>query len=180
MEYYPVKMNLLKFPIISLVLLGLCSCSTNIEVNSRFCQGNGEWVPMRYDLEERNTAGEQLFVDQETFVFGGVGVKELTYEELLEELKIGCDEIKTFRLTTYSTWFESILSFIPLFRFRSILVSGSYLKKEDASLVQKINQERANTEESAAVDAEIEEVPEALMEDSSMSQEEFSDDDFDE
>jgi hypothetical protein len=173
-------MNLLKYLITSLALFNVIGCSTNIEVNSKFCQGTGEWIPMRFNLEERNTAGEQLFVDQETFVFGGVGVKQLTYEELIEELNIGCDEIKTFRLTTYSTWFESVLSFIPLFRFRSILVSGSYLKNEDASLVKKINEERSNTEESAAIDSPIEEVPDALMDAGTMGEEEFGDDDFEE
>ena len=95
---------ILKFLITSLFffffLMVLASCSTNIEVNSRFCGGNGEWIPMRYDLERRNSFGEQTFANQETFVFAGVGVKKLGYDELLESLKVRCDEIKTFRLTT--------------------------------------------------------------------------------
>lgn len=161
----------------------MLGCSTNIEVNSKFCQGSGEWVSGRLILEKRNEVGEQLFIDQETFVFAGVGVKDLTYEELLEELNISCDEIKTFRLTTYSTWFESVLSIVPLFRFRSILVSGSYLKKEDANLMKNITEERSELDESAATDApdKVEEIPDALLEDTGAASEKvFSDDDFSE
>lgn len=182
MESCLVKINLLKFLIKFSLAASLMGCSTNIEVNSKFCQGDGQWVSGRFDLEKRNLAGEQLFVDQETFVFAGVGVKDLSYEELLEEIGVQCSEIKTFRLTTYSTWFETILSIVPLFRFRSVLASGSYLKNEDANLMKNINEERSNVDESAAVDAPLneEDIPDALLEDAGASTQEFSDDDFEE
>lgn len=163
-----------------LLLFILNGCSTNIELNSKFCQGDGLWISRQNDLEERNLKGEQVFRDKDYFVFAGVGVKELAYEEILEDLEIECGEIKTIRVTTYSTWFESILSFIPLFRFRSILVSGSYLKKDDANLVNSITKERGEESESDKDSNSINEIPDAILDGSNAAEEEYTEDDFEE
>lgn len=164
---------------ILLLILLLNGCSTNIEINSKFCQGDGVWISRENDLEDRNLKGEQVFRDKDYFVFAGVGVKELAYEEVLEDLEIECGEIKTIRVTTYSTWFESILSFIPLFRFRSILVSGSYLKKDDADLVNSITKERGEDDQ-AEGESSVNEIPDALLDGSNASEEEYTEDDFEE
>ena len=170
------------------------SCSTNIQLSSKFCEGEGLWNSKSENLDRRGLEGEQVFKEKEYFVFAGVGVKDLSYEELLEDLDVKCEEIKTFRLTTYSTWFESILSVIPLFRFRSLRVSGTFLKSDDAKLVESLNRERQDTSEkdtpkyiedntegnSLLNTSEESGFPSELIDGNTSEETEYSEDDFEE
>ncbi|MGB0454299.1 MAG: hypothetical protein ACPGJV_11365 [Bacteriovoracaceae bacterium] len=185
--------------VLIVLLFALTSCSTDITIVPIYCDTDGKWIniPENYTIDSKKTDNEvkdryilqnqyDLAIEKDLLVWGGVGTKKMSFEEVFEYEKIKCNDIQTFQVTTYSTWFESALSIIPLLRVRSLRIRASYQRKEDKELYEKIDQERSTTptpSEEAIDNVQAEEETDADIEailDGSDEDTEYSEDDFEE